>query len=163
MKTLFLALLLSPFAQSTELGVFYALSEGNTIQLEHQTPVVKTKSRMFSSSAKGYVQIDGKKSPVRFSGDRIAFVVHVSNQASDPIKQIRLLKLESKDGVRRILVSEVSAGIFSSSASTKPITSLPFTAEKHGPSAFKITIRLEPGEYAFDSVDSKGLFCFGVD
>lgn len=95
MKPLILALLLSPFAQSTELGVFYALSEGNTIQLEHQTPVVKTKSRMFSSSAKGCVQIDGKKSPIRFSGDQIAFVVEVSNQASDPVKQIRLFFFET--------------------------------------------------------------------
>lgn len=163
MKTLFLALLLSPFAQSTELGVFYALSEGNTIQLEHQTPVVKAKSRMFSSNAKGYLQIDGKRSPIRFSGNQIVFVVQVTNQASDPAKQIRLLRLESKDGVRRILVSEVSARIFSSSASTKPVTSLPFIAEKHGPSAFKITVTLSPGEYAFDSIDSKGLFCFGVD
>lgn len=160
-----LILLVSLFTQSTDNGVFYSLSNGEMVELERRVPVVKAKSRMFSSNAKGYLQIDGRKSPIRFANsDTVAFVVHVSNQSTDPLKQIRLLRLESKDDVRRILVSEVSAGVFSSSVSTKPITSLPFTAEKHGNSAFKITLKgLSPGEYAFDSIESKGLFCFGLD
>lgn len=146
-------------------GVFYAVSEGQQFELERRDARLKTKSNIFTASAKGYAYIDGKKSPIRFaSNDAVVVLVRVANRSRDPRSQIRLLKLESKGDSRRFTVSEASAGVFNPRVSVKEWGRLDFKAEKYGDSSFRITVQgLQPGEYAFDSIDSVGAFCFGID
>lgn len=172
MKTLILALplfllLSTQPAEPKYAGIPYAVSEkGDLIELERRSGIIKAKSNIFTSSAKGYYQIEGGKSPVRFkAGETAVFIIRVSNPEQDPESQIRLIRLDSNKKHRKILLSEVSAGVFRSDASVRPLRNLGFDAEKYGSSSFKITLNrgLPPGEYAFDSTESQGLFCFGFD
>jgi hypothetical protein len=127
-----------------------------------RTAEIKSKSNIFTSSAKGYVQVECGKSTVRFKAkEAIVFIVRVSNHDRDPLTLIRLLRFEAKKDSRRIQLSEASVQVWGSKVSTTALRSLFFEVEKHGASSFKIILRhgLLPGEYALDSIESTGLFC----
>jgi hypothetical protein len=164
-----LLIILFTFVQVSEpqyIGVFYTLSSTGLTELERRNAQIKSKSNIFTSSAKGYIQIEGGKSSVRFkAGETVMFIVKVSNRNRDPMTLIRLLRFDSHKDSRTITVSEASAQIWGGKASIKPLRSIGFDVEKYGDSSFKIVLNggLPPGEYALDSIESSGLFCFGFD
>lgn len=147
-------------------GVFFIKKGDRLTGLERKTPQIKGKSNIFTSSAKGYFYMEGGRSGVRFnSGETAVFIIRVGSRDRDPMSQIRLLRLEAHDNSRTITVAKASTEFWGSKISVSPLASLSFDAEKYGISSFKITLNrgLPPGEYAFDSIDSQGLFCFGYD
>jgi len=167
---LILILLVSLFYQTVKepeyAGIFYALSTGAMTDLERRSPQIKVKSNIFTSSAKGYYEINNGKSSVRYkAGETATFLVSVPTRKVDPMASIQLLHFESRKDTRRITVSRASAGIINPGASVVPLRSIGFDVEKYGEHSFKIILNrgLPPGEYCFRSVVSTDLFCFGFD
>jgi hypothetical protein len=160
------------------LGAFFLLdpATGGLTPLERQTGEQNAKVKgMGFGGAEFSMEIRGEKSPLRFKeGQKIEFVVLVSSHQIDPQQVVQLIALESKKGMRKLLVLKAGLSMGKSLGSEG---SVPFLASKYGKSSLKIVPSqdLFPGEYSFSisgspsgqnllpGLGSKDVFCFGID
>jgi len=149
------------------IGVFFGLGEGGTLrQLERQTPEQKIKVKALGfGGGEGFLQIKGEQSSIRYrANEKIAFVVRVASQQTDPVSIIQFFRFEPFKGVRRLMLAKVgSIGI--SSKTTAGQSAISFDAAKYGESSFKVVpaYLLTPGEYCLSGPGTADGFCFGID
>lgn len=158
----------TPVQEPEYLGTFFALdsASGRLTPLERQSALHKIRTKAFGfGGAKGWYELKGEKSPVRFTGQQVPeFVVLVSSQQIDPQGVFKLYAWVVKKGARQLPIDKAgSMGL--SGKSLIANSEVPFDATKYGKSSFKIKPgrQLAPGEYTLTGPDNKDRFCFGID
>jgi hypothetical protein len=149
--------------------VFFRLDAGKLIPLERQaTNNTSVKGSGFMvAHAKSVWEFAGAKSPVRFGGGKLEFIVRTSAATPiDPQGQYSLQFLAVKKKVRQMIGPSARASAFGGmSIDRNGQGIIPVNFERYGSSSVKMTVgSLPPGEYALSSVQNPlSAFCFGVD
>jgi hypothetical protein len=144
-----------PALEPEVLGAVFFIdsSKGALLALERQT------GKVVAGFIRASVEIKGKRSPVRITGDAGQDFVVALPSGVDPSK-FELFLMEAKKGRRRIVIS--TDKFFTIKAGK---ASLPVTVKRYGQSSYMLTPArpLPPGEYCFSPSDSNDTFCFGID
>jgi len=157
-------------------NVFYRLDAGQLTPLERQD----TDKMRVRASAVPFVgghgqslwEFAGAKSPVRFGGGKLDFVVRTSATDVDPQTQYSLRMLIQKKKSREMVIATTRVSVFGGvSSSINTEGNLPVTFTRYGNSSVKMTVgSLPPGEYVLSSRPlgenayyAKVAFCFGID
>lgn len=151
--------------------VFFRLDAGALVPLERQTAgKIRVRTSGFilvKAQAQSTWEISGAKSPVRFSGGKLEFVVRALNAGIDPQTQYLLRMLIGKKNSREMIAVTARVGVFGGASSSMNTEGLPVTFTRYGNSSVKMTVgSLPPGEYAIGKVYGAIvpiMFCFGVD
>jgi hypothetical protein len=156
-------------AEPEYVGVFFRLDAGRLIPLERQeiSTRVRTTGILMAYNMTSVSEFDGAKSPVRFGGVPLEFVVRTSPilLRTDPQSEYHLRFLATKKKVRQMigLVSRISP--LGASVDTRGQGLIPVTFERYGSSSMKLKVgSLPPGEYALTTtLNPLTVFCFGVN
>ena len=156
-------------------NVFYRLDAGKLIPLERQAlDKVRARASGFLVAVHGQSvsELAGAKSPVRFGGGKLEFVVRTSATDVDPQTQYSLRMLIEKKKSREMVIATTRVSVFGGvSSSINTEGDLPVTFTRYGNSSVKMTVgSLPPGEYVLSSRPpgenayyAKVAFCFGID
>lgn len=138
--------------------VFFAVVHGKNVALERQEVSAQVKGSGLVS-AKRLIEIPGQSSPVRIARGTVEFIVKMP-APGDPDARYHLRKLEHKKGARLVILGKASA--FSGVSTNTESVVLP-AYSKIGESSVRVSVNLEPGEYAIGRRGAQTVFCFGVD
>lgn len=173
-----LPIVFSVFAQTSQtepdtIDIFYALPKDQSaalVSLERQQTTFHAKASGFMvMGLKGFSEITGKKSPVRFNaGEALEFIVRSAFAASaaDPNTFYALRSLQIKKNTREIIFMTGHASPLGASTKTDPSEgAIVLEFSKYATSSYKIkTPLLKLGEYALGRATMpQVVFCFGVD
>lgn len=147
--------------------VYYSESSNRVVELEKETPELKTSTWAAPGYAKStsYYLIKNPKSPVRMrNGNNLKFLVKIY-QGIDPSDNFKLVKLKHRDNDRVMEYFTASGSGWGSGGANKVSEfdqEIRFERVKEG--LYMITTQkpLEPGEYAFFYSGIK-MYAFGID
>ena len=148
--------------------IFYRLDGNKLVPLERQAAAIHGGAHGFIvMGMKTSSEFPGAKSPVRFSGGHIDFVVRsvIPLTAIDPNTIYCLRKLNPKKKTRELVIMSGHASPVGASTTMTPAQGiLPVEFSRYGNSSLKMTTgELAPGEYAVGKPYGPAVFCFGID
>ena len=119
--------------------------------------------------AKGFIEVEGKRSPVRFATDSSPVFVFKASQGVDPQGLAQIFTLTVRKDHRELILS-TGGGFKPGRYSQEDKESVPFHASKYNESSVSITptMPLPPGEYGIRLRGAElqvgtDMFCFGVN
>jgi hypothetical protein len=147
-------------------GTVYWLDRGNNKlnALERQKPMVA--AHVNPIHARNTLEVEGKRSPVRFTADSKPEFVFQGRQGVDPQTLARIVTFTVTKGHRELTTMQTS-GVFLPGAREKDPDkySVSFQSSRYNGSSIEITptMPLKPGEYGIELQTGRFYFCFGVD
>lgn len=134
-----------------QINFIYFSKVDSLIPLEEKFARMIAKPKLLGFSEAQYV-IEGERSSIRIKiSDTLHFTVKISHMG-DPLKMIKLYKLDSQKGNREASISQGGPlGSFGSKKSKNGKSEIAFNVQKIGTDLYSINsiAKLMPGEYGF--------------